>query len=297
LGAATERVANGDFSVEFVPTTGGELAELSTHFNRMVARLRANRAEIEARLDELRAANEELERAQSEVVRSERLATVGTLAAGIAHEVGNPLSAVIGLVSLIAEPGLLDDAERADTLQRITRELRRIDGIIRELLTFARASDGAAEHCDPRAPIEVAVRLCQHHDRGRGVEVEVSLEDELPEIAASESQMVQVLLNLLVNAADAMNGGGRIHVTASRVSGGVALDVADHGPGVDASTQARIFDPFFTTKAPGKGTGLGLAIVERLVSQWGGRIEIHSEAGQGTRFRVVVPEHAGGVLV
>jgi two-component system NtrC family sensor kinase len=292
LSAATERVARGDLSVRVDPLSGTELLDLAAHFNNMVTRLRENRVELETRLDELRRANDDLARAQSEVVRSERLATVGTLAAGIAHEVGNPLSAVLGLVALLEEPDLLDENERADTLKRVTRELHRIDGIIRGLLEFARAGESRSASCDAHEVVETVTRLCQHHQRGRDTEVVTTFGESLPKVAANESHMVQVMLNLMLNAVDAMSGRGIVRVDVRAESGGVVFSVEDNGPGIDSSLRARIFDPFFTTKPPGLGTGLGLAIVERLVSQWHGKIEVQSEPGKGTRFAVWIPASA-----
>ncbi len=289
--AAARRVAEGDLGGRVSTAGPTEVAALAASFNVMVERLAVGRAQLEMRVAELADANRRLETAQREVIRSERLATVGQLAAGVAHEIGNPLSAVMGLVELLGDAEILDDDERADTLRRVQKELDRIDATVRELLQYARVDRVAPGRLDVADPVEAAVHLAAHHRRARQVEVAVAPEVwGMPEVRAHEQGLVQVLLNLLINAADAMDGRGRIVVEADAIESGgtswVRLTVRDEGPGVPVDLQARVFDPFYTTKAPGEGTGLGLSMCERVLEEVGGRLDLDTEVTDGASFRV-----------
>lgn len=289
--AAARRVAEGDLGGRVSTAGPTEVAALAASFNVMVERLAAGRAQLEVRLDELADANRRLETAQREVIRSERLATVGQLAAGVAHEVGNPLSAVMGLVELIGDPELLDDDERADTLRRVQKELDRIDATVRELLRFARVDRVPPGRLSIAEPVDAAVNLASHHRRARQVKVVVAAGlADMPAVRGHEQGLVQVLLNLLINAADAMDGRGEITVSADAVvedgEPWVRIVVRDDGPGVPADLQARVFDPFYTTKAPGEGTGLGLPMCERVLEEYGGRLDLDTTVTDGAAFRI-----------
>ena len=288
LGRATERVAEGDLAGHVEEAGPGELGRLARSFNRMVDRIRVGRDQLQHRVLELAESHARLESAQDEVVRSERLATVGQLAAGVAHEVGNPLSAVMGLVELLDDD--LDDADRHDTVRRIQAELARIDRTIRELLDYARLRSNPSARVVVTQPLETAIRLLSHHLRGRQVKVEVTMPERSLMVGVHEDQLVQVLLNLLLNAADAMQGQGVVKLdVVSAEAGWVDLVIRDHGPGIPESILPRIFDPFFTTKSPGVGTGLGLAICERVVAGYGGHLKVESTSS-GVTVTLRVPE-------
>jgi two-component system, NtrC family, sensor kinase len=287
LGRATERVADGDLAGHVDEVGPGEMGRLARSFNRMMDRIRAGRDQLQQRVRELADSNARLESAQQEVVRSERLATVGQLAAGVAHEVGNPLSAIMGLVELLNDD--LDIEDRHDTVRRIQAELARIDRTIRELLDYARMRSNPSARVRISQPIETAIRLLSHHSRGKQVKVAQSLPDPAPVLGVHEDQMVQVLLNLLLNAADAMQGQGVVEVSVTAPDEGwVEVRIQDHGPGIPEHLLPRIFDPFFTTKSPGVGTGLGLAICERVVAGYGGRLTVESTA-DGVTVTVRLP--------
>ncbi|HZS35414.1 MAG TPA: HAMP domain-containing sensor histidine kinase, partial [Polyangia bacterium] len=228
------RVAAGELDVPPVESRGDdELGRLTEAFNRMTASLRQQRDTL---------------------VAQEKLATVGRLAAGVAHEFGNPLQAVLGYADLLLrdEPAPAPDApinDRRDMLERIRRETERIRGIVADLLDYSRPVAGAAEPVRLAECVDVALSLLRPQARFRDVAVETRLAPDLPPAAASSSRVVQVLVNLLLNAADAMGGTGRITVEARALEreNAVELSVADSGPGVPAADRARIFDPFFTT--------------------------------------------------
>jgi two-component system NtrC family sensor kinase len=287
LVLATQRIADGDLVTDVAVQGPGQMGVLAQSFNRMLSRLRAGRSQLVSRVAELAEANARLETAQQEVVRSERLATVGRLAAGVAHEVGNPLSAIMGLTEVLEYD--LEPADRADTVERIQRELRRIDGTIRDLLDYARPGAARPTPLELSKPVEAAVRLLTHHRRGRSVEVTIEGVESLPPVLAVEDQIVQVLLNLLLNAADAMQGQGGIRLVGSTSEQRVEVRIHDRGPGIPQAVLPRIFDPFFTTKEPGVGTGLGLAICERVVASLGGTLRVESTGPEGTTVLVELP--------
>jgi signal transduction histidine kinase len=227
------------------------------------------------------------------LVAQEKLATVGRLAAGVAHEVGNPLAAILGYVELLlaAErpPGAAEDQDRREALERIRKETVRISGIVSDLLDYSRPQAGRVEPVDIGGAIDAALSLLAPQARFRGVEVARLLPAGLPRVAASSSRVVQVLVNLLLNAADAMGGTGSVTITAAANGASVAIRVSDVGPGVPAADCARLFDPFFTTKAPGEGTGLGLAISRSIAQAYGGDLSFNAAAAPGATFMLTLP--------
>jgi two-component system NtrC family sensor kinase len=298
---ATHAVATGELSRRAPPGATREFARLAESVNRMTDRL----------LD-----------AQGALVRAEKLASVGRLAAGVAHEVGNPLAAIGNYLELLhrraAEPGIV---------AAIQREVARIDVIVRSLLDYARPRDAEREPLDLAAVAARAVDLLRSQGVLRAVSVEVVRGDGLPQVLGDGAALEQVFVNLLLNAVDAAGEGGRIVVAASATrlgdlaeperragdparperpeprrshragrhlqsaadgSEAVQVVVADSGPGVPADAGDRIFDPFFTTKPPGRGTGLGLAIVQRIVHDHGGRVDVARAREGGAAFVVTL---------
>jgi two-component system NtrC family sensor kinase len=297
ISAATERVADGDLGMTLAVRSRNELGDLARNFEGMVRRLRENRDVLRDQLSDLAAANAALERTQDELVRSEKLATVGGLAAGIAHEIGNPLAAVIGLLEFVQDRDSLDASDVDDLLSRIDREIERISAIINELLDYARVRNDAVEFVSVRAPLESAIGLCGHHPKTRGLSVTLETEGDAV-VLASENRLIQVFLNLLINAGDACDGAGsvRIEFVESEAAGtpGVEVKVQDSGPGIPADILTSIFEPFFTTKGAGEGTGLGLAMSQRIVEQMRGEIWAENPDGGGASFHVWIPSAESG---
>jgi signal transduction histidine kinase len=257
-------------------------------FERVAAELDEERARLAAKVDELTRANRALADARESLLRSEKLATVGRLAAGLAHEVGNPLGAISGYVELArARLPREHDPELADSLSRIAAAAARIDRTVRDLLDFARPAEVAVVPLRLEAAVDASLRLARVQSRFKGVEVELALAPGLPRVLADEHRLAQVLLNLLLNAGDAMGGAGRVRIAAAAGDGRVTLSLADDGPGIRAEDLPRVFDPFFTTKDPGSGTGLGLAICHRLMESFGGEISASNGAAGGAVFRLV----------
>lgn len=294
LSRAAARVAEGARTLE-VPRSGGrELGELAESLAAMTAKLRADEERLRVKMIEATKFAAELRSAQERLVRSERLASVGRLAAGLAHEIGNPIAALLGFEELLLAGGLAP-AEERDFLARMKRETERIHRILRDLLDFARPATRqagkallVAEGSLPRA-VDIALDLLRPQKVLRDVALSISVPQELPLVALAEEQLVQIVLNLLLNAADAVPAeSGRISLDASATESGVRVEVSDNGPGVAPEIRDRLFEPFATTKEVGKGTGLGLAVCRGLLEAVGGTIAEEGTDG-GARFVVTVP--------
>jgi C4-dicarboxylate-specific signal transduction histidine kinase len=289
LTHASERLAGGAPHVE-VPVSGAaEVARAAVAFNDMAGQLRDERASLQARLAELERTTTELRAAQQSLVRSEKLASVGRLAAGVAHEIGNPLAAILGLIELLRQGGL-EPAEQEEFLRRAQSETERIHKIIRGLLDFAR--QGAPQPApDARADlaevVEDAVALIAPQKDLSGVDIERRLA-EVPAVRGAKDELTQLVLNLLLNAADAIQNAGsiRIEVAPSEDGREVILVVADSGPGIAPEVAGKLFEPFVTTKPPGQGTGLGLAVCHTIVERVGGKITAGNAPEGGARFEV-----------
>ncbi len=266
---------------------GPGLARVAVAFERTAAALSEERARLAAKVQELEATNRRLAEAREGLLRSERLASVGRLAAGIAHEVGNPLGAIGGYAELararLADGGT-DPAAVEDFLRRIGVEAGRIDAIVRDLLDFARPPSPALGPVSVAGALDAAARLARVQARFRDVTLEVDLPSGLPPVRAEGRRMEQLFLNLLLNAGDAMAGAGRVRVAGRLEAGQVIVDVDDTGPGIAPEARPRVFDPFFTTKEPGQGTGLGLAVCHGILESFGGAIEVGEAPGGGARF-------------
>jgi C4-dicarboxylate-specific signal transduction histidine kinase len=282
----------------FDADSAGGLSHAAVAFERAGAALAIERARLAEKVRDLEGTNAELVRARESLHRAEQLATLGRLASGVAHEVGNPLGAITGYVELArarlrAAPHPAVD----DLVARIGAEAERIDAIVRELLDFARPAPLVLGTVDLGAALEAAVRLAEVQSRFRDVAVEVAAEPGL-RVVADARRLSQILLNLLLNAADAMGGRGRVEVTARSLDGDghgmVEVVVRDTGPGIAAEHLPLVFDPFFTTKAPGQGTGLGLAVCHGIVTSFGGRIRAANDPRGGAAFTLELPREAAG---
>ena len=238
LRLASERLASGRLQTE-VPVQGAaEVARLAATFNEMATQLRDDRAALQQRLEELERTTSELTATQDQLMRSARLAAVGRLSAGVAHELGNPLAAIRGLLDLM-QMGDLDPEEEREFIGRIERESERIHHTIRDLLDFSRSEpteDTRVESsADLSAVVSDTVKLIDRQTRFRDIEIATRLENDLPHVRGDHERLRQLLLNLLFNSADALGGKGSIEVRASNGGGTVRLTVADDGPGIPDS--------------------------------------------------------------
>lgn len=300
LTRAAERVAAGNRAVRVEPAGAREIARAAVAFNVMTEELAAREAELSLRIAELERAQSELREANAQLIRTERLAVVGRLSAGIAHEVGNPLAAIVGLADVMKDGGL-DDEEVRDFARRIAREAERIHRTVRDLLDYARARPTSETREQEPGSIMEAVdqvrRLLEPQKSMREITLLVDVEPDLPPVRLSHDRLVQVLLNLSLNAADAMREGsecakGTLRIRAYREGASlVRIDIEDSGPGIEEGLREKVFEPFFSTKPAGQGTGLGLAICASLVDQAGGTLRAlaRPDGARGALFRIELP--------
>jgi signal transduction histidine kinase len=294
LSEAAQNVTLGSRQLKLPASSVRELNELGASLKRMTDRLLAEEESLRKKIDEVERATLDLERAQNQVVRSERLASVGRLAAGLAHEIGNPIAALMGLADLLLE-GELDAHEQKDFIKRMRGEAERIHRTIGELLQFARPAQQGAKGTAPSGEVETAIHdtagLVVHQASMRDLELCIDVYPGLPRVTLATEQLIQVLLNLILNAADALQGqaGGQVSVVARPTDAGVRIDVEDNGTGVPRGVADQIFEPFFTTKEVGKGTGLGLSVCQGLIAAAGGSLILDATHAGGARFVVQLP--------
>ena len=270
LVAGTRQVAAGDLNTTIEVSGRHELGDLASAFNDMTRRL----ADV-----------------QRQLTQADKLASVGRLAAGLAHEINNPLTGVLSYASLLRKR-LESDAEACADLDVIVRETKRCRLILRELLDFARPAPPTRVEADLNEVARHAVAVVVNQLALNQVRLALDLAEDLPKAFADPNQIQQVVVNLLLNAADAIGeAGGEIRLRSRAEGGSVVLEVEDDGPGIPAELQPHLFDPFFTTKGT-RGTGLGLAVTWGIVQGHGGAIEVHSEPSKGARFTVHIPREA-----
>jgi two-component system NtrC family sensor kinase len=222
------------------------------------------------------------------IPRTEKLASLGRLAAGVAHEINNPLTGVLTFAHLLREKENMDAEDRQD-LDLIIHETTRAAEIVRGLLDFARERPTLREPLDLNDAVRRTVRLIANQQKFEHITIDEVLEDSLPEVLGDMNQIQQVLLNLSLNACTAMAGGGRLTIRTGADDGHVTLRVADTGSGIKAEHLEKIFEPFFSTQPVGKGTGLGLSVSYGIIEQHGGTVEVQSTEGQGATFLITLP--------
>ena len=278
-----------------------EIDELARSFDIMRERLRTAVAEINQFTQKLETKVEErtqqLKAAHQKLLQSDRLASLGQLSASVAHEINNPVAGVLNLSMLMQRmlkddgipPGRLEEFRKY--LGQVTNETTRVGRIVSDLLAFSRRSKPQRAPADLNKIVRMTLSLAQHKMKLSGVTVEANLREDLPQVPCDGSQIQQVALNLLLNAAEATQARGerRVEVATSATDGMVLLTVSDNGEGIPKENLAKIFDPFFTTKPEGKGVGLGLAVSYGIVEAHGGDIEVRSKVGEGTTFTVSLP--------
>ncbi len=297
LLTATARITGGHYGQRVRVSGSSELAQLAEAFNVMSETLLLKDQQVSAQVTALEQANSKLRQAREESLRSEKMASIGLLAAGMAHEIGTPLASIMGYAELLGaeqpEHGAVQDYTR-----RISEECARIDRIVRGLLDYSRPRASVVEATNIRALVKESVELLAQQGVFKQIKVTTWFEDGLPAALADPYQLQQVLVNLMLNSRDAMPGGGRLAVRGTmdgsvtlpgRTAGCVRMDVVDNGEGIPEDHLKSIFEPFFTTKPPGKGTGLGLAIAARIMDGFGGRITVKSAPGQGSCFSLWLP--------
>lgn len=308
LTAGTRRVAEGDLSWRIRVESRDEMGELGRSFNEMTDRLREAQENLrrwaetlEARVEEKTA---ELRKANEQMIQVERLASMGKLAAVVAHEINNPLTGILTSARLLQKKlervSGEDYADCREHLQLIAEEAARCGEIVKHLLQFARPQTEVRRPEAVARLVHDSIRLVQHKIDLMNIQLHVEIPEELPRIICDAQAIKQVLVAVLINAAEAIgSAGGEIAVTAREdpASGMVEIAVRDNGCGMDPETMEHIFEPFFTTKEDSHGIGLGLAVVSGIVSAHNGAVEVESQVGEGTVVRIKLPSEAqrGGV--
>jgi two-component system, NtrC family, sensor kinase len=294
MAAATRRISAGQFDIAIRPDAPGEIGALAQSFNTMLQSLRQMKEDLEdwgrtleRRVDER---TDELVTMQARVAESERLASLGMLAAGVAHEINNPMGGILALTALSLEDMPSEDPNRPN-LEEVVRQTERCRDIVRGLLEFSRQSQAGTELVDMNDVVRSTLALISNQALFFNIRFVQNLDPDIPRIIAHRSQLEQVCMNLLVNGAQAMDRGGTITIdTLHRPDlEQVELRVTDTGHGIEPDKISRIFDPFFTTKENGGGTGLGLSIVYGIVTKHRGSISVHSEIGEGSTFTIRFP--------
>ena len=304
LETGAQRIAEGNLDEAIPVRSADEFGQLAGSFNAMTVALRNSQAELrewgrtlEKKVEER---TRQLRLAEAEAAQSEKLASVGLLAAGIAHELNNPLTGVLTFSSLIRE-NMVDGTPDAEDMDLVIRETKRCAAIIRRLLDFARDRAPEKKYADLNQVVEDTVKLVERPANLADIAIELDLDPGLPPVWLDANLVKQVIMNMLVNAQHAMDSGGRITVRTRRFPTPLApepgkaavpmveLSIADTGCGISEKNLKRIFDPFFTSKEVGKGTGLGLSVSHGIVKAHGGLIKVESVEGQGTTFKVYLP--------
>jgi len=295
---------NEDDQVMFaVRKEDNELHKLSKALNSMLRRIAADKETLKATVSSLEKANAELKQAQRDMIRAEKLASVGRLSAGIAHEIGNPIGIINGYLELLKQA----DVTRTEQIEYITRtenEINRINTIIRQLLDLARPSRSGAEIVSVHQIVQDMTDVFKFQPLMSDINWELMLEAEKDTIFADPGQLRQVFLNLILNASDAIalsdnRQRGKLRIQSRLVSrtlesgateaATLQVILEDNGTGIPEEHLGNVFDPFFTTKEPGKGTGLGLSVSFMIVEGMGGTIQASSKEGQGTRMTLLLP--------
>jgi two-component system, NtrC family, sensor kinase len=324
IGRTASAIAAGEHEERVAEEGPQEIQELSRALNVLTDRLLQNQSVLAENIRSLDETNQRLLETQRELVQAEKMASLGHLAAGVAHEIGNPLGALVGYVSLQKRRG-----GETEILEGMERETRRIDRIVRDLLDYARPGSSVREEIDVNVSARRVVELLRSQGWLREVEVILDLATDVKPVLGDPHRLDQIFVNLLRNAETAMSGSGRVRIStrlerrsvadvvpirrandppgvnyahlrrgrdprvaaASFGLGGevVRLVVADNGPGVPEEKRGFVFDPFFTTKGPGEGTGLGLAIVAGAVAELNGRIDLTSPPEGGAEFEILLP--------
>ena len=296
LLAATEKITSGNYGQTLKATGSAELARLAGSFNVMSAALLSKEKQVALQMSALEKANVDIRQAREQAFHSEKMASIGLLAAGMAHEVGTPLAAIMGYAELLTEDSNTCPETR-DYARRIFQECNRIDRLVRSLLDYSRPRVVALKSLDIPSLVVQTLDMLTQQGAFKKIKVSTYFEKDIPVTLGDVHQLQQTLVNLVLNSRDAMPNGGKLNVRVTRAdsvkTGGnreyLRVDIIDNGMGIPQENIANLFVPFFTTKPPGKGTGLGLPIAARIIEEFGGKITVQSIVGRGSCFTLWLP--------
>jgi two-component system NtrC family sensor kinase len=293
LLAATKTAAHGDLDQMVGIRTHDELGELSESFNNMISELKHSRDAIkgwtqtlERRVQER---TQELQQVQDQLIRAGKMAALGELAAGVAHEINNPLTGVLTFSSLMLKKVDESHPWKKD-LENIVQQTTRCRNIVRGLLDFARQRKPDKKEWDINTLIDQTLTLVENQARFQNIKIIRKFRKDIPMLLVDADQIQQVFMNIIINAADAMTGDGGMLTVKTDLNNGIAeISFTDTGRGINKEHLSKLFTPFFTTKETGKGTGLGLAISYGIIQSHNGEIDVQSELGKGSTFRIKLP--------
>lgn len=291
------KLSRGDMDYRINLNTKDEIGMLANSFNSMVEELKQYRDKMENWTknleEEVQKKTAEIVRAQEQLINAEKLASLGRMAAGVAHELNSPLTGIVTFAHLMAKRIPPENAQDAEDLKVIIDQAERCSKIVRGLLGFSRKTASEKAHVDMNTLIENTLSMVRNQAKFYNITFDVRLDKSIPEVNADPNQIQQVFLNLLINAADAMEEKGKITISSRMIEDGadrfVELEFTDTGPGIPEEIRSKVFEPFFTTKPAGKGTGLGLAVSYGIIKKHEGQIFVKSEPGHGASFFIRLP--------
>lgn len=272
---AAVKVTDGDYGTEVnLKKSNDEIGLLSQSFNEMSRKMASD-------IEQLRHLNEQL-------IRTEKLAAMGTLSAGVAHEVNNPLASISSLIQMMQRNDELDEKSK-EKLELIQTQIQRITQVTKDMMDFARVRPAAKSEIDVNEIIQASLRLASFDKSFKKLKLRKDLSFGLPKIFADADQLQQVFLNLFLNARDAMPNGGELSIKSFKTENSINIEISDDGIGIENEDLKKIFDPFYTTKSTGKGTGLGLAVCYGIITAHDGKIEVSNNNGNGSKFLISLP--------
>ncbi len=298
LAEAMKRVSQGDLDVRIDIRTRDEMGMLAETFNSMIKELKSARQKLENWAKELEEEvarkTEEIKRGQEQLIHTEKLASLGRMAAGVAHEINSPLTGIVTFAHLMLKRLPPENKMDREDLEVIIEQAERCSKIIKGLLGFSRAIPAERADIDINDTLRHTLEIVQNQAKFHNVKIITDLSPGLPLVKGDASQLQQVFMNMLINAADAMNDRGQITIATREVTEDgkeyLEIEFTDTGPGIPEEHLGRLFEPFFTTKPVGKGTGLGLAVSHGVVKKHGGHIKVKSTPGKGTSFFIRLPK-------
>lgn len=273
----------------YIIRTGSVRRSFSDH-ELMLLGILANQAAVAIEnlhnIDKLLEAAEELKKSQAQMLQTAKLASLGELAGGIAHEINNPLQILLGHIALLQQGN--DIVHR---IEIIRNQVQRISQITRQLVSFSRSvpEELEHEHVNVNWAVNEVIELVDYQFKNRGIELDLRFSDDVSPVESNKNYLQQAFLNLLINAKDAMPDGGKMVIATEQVDSKIQIRFTDSGTGIKKENMNKIFEPFFTTKGPGKGTGLGLPITRGIVRKFGGEMKVESVEGRGTTFTIMLP--------
>jgi signal transduction histidine kinase len=281
-------LARGELETRIVTESRDELGTLAQAFNDMAESLSINRAELTRKNEALVTANEHMHSMQEQLLRSERLAAIGQLAAGVSHEIDNPVGIILGNAELLMEDLREDDPLRED-VAAIIEECRRCKRITGGLLGFARSPEAHHDRVELNQLVKETVASLRPQMLFKDLDLTIDVSTDDLYVTGDADQLRQIMINILLNAAQALQGEGRLAVSLLEESGRAHIYVDDSGPGIPEQDREKVFQPFFSTKAHGEGTGLGLSLCRKLAEAQGGEIYVHQAPSGGARLSVSLP--------